>query len=131
MLFIYFTSLPQFPLPPLIFLTFLHTPPLPHPLLTFLFRKGGVSHGYQPALAYQVAVRPHTPFPVEARQGSTVRGKDLRAGNSIRDSSCSYGKEPHMKTHLHSYIRAEGLGQPMQAPWWRFSLCEPLCAQVS
>jgi hypothetical protein len=53
------SSLPLFPLSP---------PPL-------LFRKGHVSSGYQPAVAYQVAVRLGTSSPVKGRQGSQVGGK--------------------------------------------------------
>ena len=42
----------------------------------FLFRKRQVSHGYQPALAHQVAVRLGASSPIEARQGSPKGPKD-------------------------------------------------------
>ena len=62
----------QLSLPP-----FLVVPPSPPPSSRppFLFRKGEASHGYQPALAYQVAVRPGASSPIVARQGSPVRDK--------------------------------------------------------
>jgi hypothetical protein len=50
--------------------------PFPHPpILPFSpQKKRKASHGYQPALAYQVAVRVGSSS-IEARQGSPVRGK--------------------------------------------------------
>lgn len=44
-------------------------------LLPFLLRKGEASNGYQPTLAYQVAVGQGASSSIEARQGSSVRGK--------------------------------------------------------
>jgi hypothetical protein len=44
--------------------------------LLFFFRGGLPAFlGYQPAMAYQVAVRLGTPSPIKARQGNPVKGK--------------------------------------------------------
>jgi hypothetical protein len=65
--FIYFTSQLPSSSPLSLFLS----PPPPHsPLPPLLPRKGEPSHGYQPALNFQVAVRLGSSSSPEARQGS-------------------------------------------------------------
>jgi hypothetical protein len=97
-LFIYFTFLPQFVLPLLLSLlppiTLSLTPPL------ILFRKVQVSHGYQPTLAYQVAVRLWR-WPSRGKE-SQRQATELETAPALTV----------MKTNLHNcYIYAESLGQ--------------------
>jgi hypothetical protein len=54
---LFITSRSQLPLPPLLPVTPSSLPFLPSTLPPLLCRKGETSQGYQPALAYQVAVR--------------------------------------------------------------------------
>lgn len=78
-LFTYFPSQPQFLLPPLLPvlapLRQQHLPISP----PNLFRKGEASHGYQPCLDYQVAVRIGAAS-LEARRDSPVGGKSPKGG---------------------------------------------------
>ena len=48
--------------------------PLPH-ISSLSPQRRGSSHGYQPAVAYQVAVGLGPSSPIEVRQGSPVKGK--------------------------------------------------------
>lgn len=66
-------NLPLLPIPPSHFTSPPSSPPPPFPHTRL--RKREASHGYQPALAYQVTVGLGTSFPVVARQGSQVRWK--------------------------------------------------------
>ena len=64
--------------------------PSPPPL--FIFIKGQASHGYQPAVAYQLPVRLGTSSSIQGRQGNPVR-KDVMKDRqwSHRQLFCSYG----------------------------------------
>ena len=68
--------LPPFPSP--------SPPPLP-------LRKREASHGYQPAMADQAAVRPDASSSIEAAQ---LGERDPKAGNVVRDSPCSCFRGP-------------------------------------
>jgi len=74
-LFIYFLSWSQLPLP--FCLKVCSSLSTPSPSFSSQ-KRGEPSHGYQPALAYQVAVRLGTPFLLRLRQGSPIMGKGVK-----------------------------------------------------
>jgi hypothetical protein len=69
--FIYFTYRSQHTL-------FISSQFLPYPIhySSIFVQKMASLKGYQPAMAYQVAVRLGNPSSIKARQGNEVRGKD-------------------------------------------------------
>jgi hypothetical protein len=86
-LFIYYTSGSQLSFPSLLVSSsHLISPSTPSPLL---FRVREATYGYQPALAYQVAVRRVTSS-FEARLGSQLGERNPKAGNVVRDSYYSH-----------------------------------------
>lgn len=84
----------------------------PHPLLLFLVRTGQVSHGYQPVLAYQVAVRlgkaiykvrykPNSSYPILDK--ATQQGKGVpKVSNRVRDSPDPTVRNPHKRINLYN-----------------------------
>lgn len=119
-------SLSQLSLPVL-----LHVPHL-YPLLHFLFRKREASHGYQPALAHQDAVKLGVSSPIEAGGGSPVGAKfHKRNQQSHRQPllpllGVSHEDQAAQLLHLCTWLTSV---LPRLPGCW-FSLCEHLWAQV-
>lgn len=78
------------------------TLPSPTSTPTFLFRKGETSHGHQPILAQQVAVRLDASFPTEARKRQPSEGKRSQSRQQNQRQSHMKTKLPKCKIHAVS-----------------------------
>lgn len=105
-LFIYFTSLSQLLLPPLLLVHPSYFPlPSSSTLSPLLHKKEEASHEYHPDLAYQIGVELGAASPTEA--SSPVRERESKACDRVRKPLLLLSN-PHMETLLHNcYICIE------------------------
>ena len=102
----------------------------------FLFSKGPVSHGYQPVMAYHIAVRlgtRHLPLLIKARRGNPIGGKCSKCRQQSQGQPLlPLLGVPHenQATQLLHMCRRPRSVLCVLSGWW-FNLCELLWAQVS